>query len=84
MSEALLTEVAPQARLVAAVPSPVAYEAADIAALIKCSVRHIWRLNDLGLMPSPFRLGRRLVRWNKDVIDAWIRNGCPPQRKGAR
>ena len=84
MPDALATEVKPHARLTGEIaPPPAAYEAADIASLIKCSVRHIWRLSDGGLLPPPFRLGR-LVRWNKTVIDAWIAAGCPAQRKGGR
>jgi predicted DNA-binding transcriptional regulator AlpA len=54
--------------------------AVDIAARLQCSVRYVWRMNDAGLMPPSFRIGR-LVRWQKAIIDSWISDGCPPCRK---
>ncbi len=56
-------------------PEPAAYDAADIARLLGCSVRHVRRLHDAGRMPSGFRLGR-LVRWPRAAIDEWISGGC--------
>jgi len=29
-----------------------------------------------GIMPSPVRLGPRCVRWPRDVIEQWLRNGA--------
>ena len=47
-----------------------------VASILNCSPRHCYRLADSGRMPRPIKLGA-LVRWDLDVIDAWIRNGCP-------
>lgn len=56
----------------------------DVAALLKCSPRHVSRLADAGKMPRPVRLGG-LVRWSAVAIDEWIAAGCPTclQVKGA-
>ena len=48
----------------------------QIAALLKCSARHVYRLSDAGKMPRPVKLGY-LVRWNRRAVEAWIADGCP-------
>ena len=55
-----------------------------VAGKLSCSPRHVYRLADAGRMPAPLRLGA-LVRWDLDVIDQWISEGCPLVRnvKGA-
>jgi excisionase family DNA binding protein len=55
-----------------------------VAALLKCSTRHIYRLSDSGRMPIPVKLGT-LVRWNRAAVESWIDQGCPSVRsmKGA-
>jgi len=56
----------------------------QVADLLQCSVRHVYRLSDGGRMPAPVRLGA-LVRWSAAAIQAWISEGCPAVRnlKGA-
>jgi excisionase family DNA binding protein len=53
-----------------------------VATLLNCSERTVYRLADAGRMPPPLHLGA-LVRWPREVIDDWIRQGCPTVRKGA-
>ena len=53
----------------------------DVAALLKCSARHIWRLADAGKMPRPYKIGA-LRRWDRAVIKDWISEGCPNCRRG--
>jgi len=49
-----------------------------------CSVRHVYRMADAGLMPRPVRLGN-LVRWRRVELEAWINDGCPRlQRRDQR
>jgi len=48
----------------------------DVAKLLKCSVRHIWRLADSGRMPRPYKIGA-LCRWDRRVILRWVNDGCP-------
>ena len=52
----------------------------DLADRCGCSSRHIYRLADAGKMPAPVRLGA-LVRWPANVIEAWIKSGCPARSR---
>ena len=54
-----------------------------VAALLSCSTRHVYRLADAGRMPEPVKLGA-LVRWNREVVERWLADDCPPCRKGGR
>ena len=49
----------------------------QVSSLLKCSVRHVYRLVDTGRMPPPIRLGT-LVRWSQNIIEDWVAKGCPP------
>ena len=53
-----------------------------VAALLGASSRTVRRLADWGRMPRPISLGR-MVRWQRSVIEEWIREGCPKiERRG--
>lgn len=53
-----------------------------VAALLGASSRTVRRLADWGRMPRPISLGR-MVRWQRGVIEEWIREGCPRvERRG--
>jgi excisionase family DNA binding protein len=47
-----------------------------VAAMLRCSPRHVTRLRDAGQMPPAVKLGR-LCRWSREAIEAWINSGCP-------
>jgi excisionase family DNA binding protein len=49
------------------------YDVPDLAALLKCSERHIRRMIDAGEIPGIIRFGR-LVRASKRIIDHWLAN----------
>jgi len=51
----------------------------QVAALLRCSTRHVYRQADAGKMPRPLKLGS-LVRWRRALILAWIAEGCPAVR----
>jgi excisionase family DNA binding protein len=56
----------------------------EVAWLLDCSPRSVYRLADAGRMPSPVRVGR-LVRWRWGEIESWIKADCPAVRSvGAR
>ena len=55
----------------------------EVAAVLKCSTRTVYRLADAGRIPAPCRLGT-LVRWNAAAIEAWIAAGCPTCRHAER
>lgn len=48
----------------------------DVAGLLSCSARHVFRLSDCGKMPGPVKLGA-LVRWRRAEIMNWLSAGCP-------
>jgi len=52
----------------------------DVAAMLKCATRTVYRLADTGRMPPPCRLGK-LVRWKTEAINSWIEQGCPSCRR---
>ena len=49
------------------------------AKLLNVSSRTLYRLHDLGMTPSPVRLGR-LVRFRLAELLAWIEADCPPKK----
>lgn len=51
----------------------------QVAGLLRCSSRHVYRLTDGGRMPRPVKLGA-LVRWRAAEIREWIASGCPSVR----
>jgi len=51
----------------------------DLAKLLCCSPRTVYRLADSGRVPPPARLGA-LVRWNPATVQAWMAAGCPAAR----
>jgi excisionase family DNA binding protein len=54
---------------------------ADVAAMLACSTKTVYRLVDRGAIPRPVRLGG-LLRWRRVQIEQWIADGCmPPQRR---
>lgn len=48
----------------------------DVAALLKCSDRHVARMEKDRLIPTPVRL-RSSIRWPRLQIERWIEAGCP-------
>jgi excisionase family DNA binding protein len=59
------------------------YTVEDLAELLQCSTRHVWRQLDAGKLPAAIRVGR-LVRWPRKLIEDWIADGCPPVRRPSR
>ena len=55
--------------------TPALITAADFAAILKVSVRTLWRLRSGGQVPEPVRLGGA-VRWRLDEVKNWIAGGC--------
>jgi len=55
-------------------------DVAEVAKLLGCSQRHVFRQVDAGKMPRPVKLGR-LNRWPIKEIEEWIAAGCPSVRR---
>lgn len=68
--------------------SPALLTVRQVAGMLGCSARHVFRLSDRGAMPRPSKLGDVLVRWSRVEIESWIAGGCKPVRtpssKGGR
>ena len=52
----------------------------ELAASLGVSERTVWRLRDAGKLPPPVKLGAS-VRWRRDEIEQWVKNGCPIQER---
>ena len=51
----------------------------EVAEMLCCSERHVYRMSDSGQMPRPVKVGR-LVRWRRDEVLEWVADGCPTCR----
>jgi len=60
--------------------NPLMLTAAGVAALLACSTKTVYRLNDRGALPSPVRIGG-LLRWPRAAIEQWIAEGCPSRAR---
>jgi excisionase family DNA binding protein len=65
--------------------APAVYSVPDLAKLLQCSERHIWRQIDMGKIPGVIRFGR-LVRLSRKLVDEWLASGRPirTERRGHR
>lgn len=61
-------------------PMPViALDAPQLAEVLGLSVRTVRRLDALGKLPRPVRIGGA-VRWRREEIDQWLGAGCPDRQ----
>lgn len=58
------------------VPS-VLIDAAELSRLLSVSKASIWRWRDARKLPPDITITAQCVRWNRDVVLAWIAAGCP-------
>lgn len=54
--------------------------AGGVARMLSVSIRQVWRLNTIGRLPKPLRLGN-CVRWRVDEIRAFVAAGCPSRQE---
>ena len=55
----------------------------EIAEMVGVSSRTIWRWDSSGKVPKPIRIGKA-VRWRRQDIDEWVKDGCPPRQAKAQ
>jgi excisionase family DNA binding protein len=55
------------------------YTVEQIAGMLQCSERHVWRLADANKIPGKLRIGR-LVRFSRQLVDAWLAGQASPTR----
>lgn len=61
-------------------PEPLLLTVEEVAASFKLSKRTVWRLLSAGKLPEPLRIGS-IVRWKKEEIEEWVRDGCTKHPK---
>ena len=49
-----------------------------VAALLSCSVRHVWRMADGGHFPRPIGIGMKLKRWQRSTVEQWLAEQTKP------
>lgn len=59
---------------------PRIYTAREVAAILKVGVDTVYRKLEGGRLPPPLQYSR-LLRWNGDEFDQWVRDGCPEMRR---
>jgi predicted DNA-binding transcriptional regulator AlpA len=52
-------------------------DAHDLSRELRTSLRTIRRWDAAGILPKPIRLTSGAVRWTRDSVVAWLRDGCP-------
>jgi len=55
---------------------PAMLDVKEVARLLRCSARTVYRLADSGRTPAPVKLGG-LVRWLRHAMEQWVADGCP-------
>lgn len=50
-----------------------------VATITGLATRTVWRYRDAGFLPPAVRIGSA-VRWRRNDIEEWIKEGCPPVR----
>jgi len=48
-----------------------------VAALLDCSPRHVWRMSDAGDFPRPLSIGKKLKRWPRSTVLAYLAGLTP-------
>lgn len=57
------------------------YDVPDLAALLKCSQRHVRNMVDAGTVPGIIRFGR-LIRFHRGIVNAWLTEQAKGGRRG--
>jgi predicted DNA-binding transcriptional regulator AlpA len=55
---------------------------AEVARIVKRSMRHVQNLLNKRLIPRPIRIGGGRPLWRRTDIERWIAAGCPSSSAG--
>ena len=50
----------------------------EVAAMLTCSARHVWRMADGGRFPRPISIGVKLKRWPRSAVTQWVADQAKP------
>ena len=50
---------------------PLTYTIEQLADILQCSIRHVYRLHSRRAIPGAVQCGH-LLRWSRKIVDAWI------------
>lgn len=68
-----------------ATPGAMLLTAKDVAAVLRVSIRTLYRLKDAGAIPLPKKVaGSKLARWSRAEVESWVRDGMPSCRAAVR
>ncbi len=59
---------------------PILLSAIEAARLLRIGKSLFYSLRSEGRLPQPIKLGTRVL-WSKEIIEQWIRDGCPDPNK---
>jgi|GEM_PF-2779939 len=66
-------------------PGVMLLTAKDVAALLRVSIRTLYRLKDAGAIPLPKKVaGSSLARWSRAEVEEWVRDGMPSCRTASK
>ena len=49
----------------------------DVARLLRVSRTTACRLRAAGKLPEPVAVSSRCLRWDREALERWVRQGCP-------
>ncbi len=60
-------------------PETLLLDVNQVAALLTCSARHVWRMADGGRFPRPIGIGMKLKRWPRSTVEQWLAEQTKPE-----
>ena len=58
-------------------PDTALIDSSGLAKFLGVSQQTVKRWASSGVIPKARRVGPRLMKWNREEIEAWIKEGCP-------
>ena len=50
-------------------------KAHEVAQMLRVSRRHVYRMNEDGVLPAPILMGSQTFRWRRTDIESWLAGG---------
>ena len=59
-------------------PETLLLDVNEVAVMLTCSARHVWRMADGGHFPRPISIGVKLKRWPRSAVTQWVAEQAKP------